>query len=134
MTRPSARTCSPPEALTRARRDLPGSFRFYAVATDYTCIPFMEETEPDLFFIPHADLAQEFASRGIARETLLATGIPVSSRFLEREERQAARRALGLPEEGRILLLMTGSMGFVGPCCPCPRRSAASRRTCASSC
>lgn len=109
----------PAEALTRARRELPGSFRFYAVATDYTCIPFMEETEPDLFFLPHADLAQEFVSRGIARETLLATGIPVSSRFLEREERQAARRALGLPEEGRILLLMTGSMGF-GDVLPLP--------------
>ena len=42
----------PAEALTRARRDLPGSFRFYAVATDYTCIPFMEESRAGPLFHP----------------------------------------------------------------------------------
>ena len=109
----------PAETLTHARRELGLRCPFYVVATDYTCIPFLEETEPDLFFVPHADLVAEFAGRGIPRERMAVTGIPVSERFCSRQEQGAARRALGLPQEGRLLLLMTGSMGF-GDVLPLP--------------
>lgn len=100
------------EALTYIRRNLGGNFRYYAVATDYTITPFWEETEMDAFFIPHAELMDEFACKGVPREKLFPFGIPVSGRFCVDVEKRAARRQLGLPEEGRVYLLMTGGAGF----------------------
>ncbi|MBC8537184.1 MGDG synthase family glycosyltransferase [Feifania hominis] len=102
----------PAEALTYLRRKGSLSARCYAIATDYTCIPFWEETELDRYFIPHADLTEEFARKGIPADRLTATGIPVSQRFAQRLPADEARRLLKLPQQGRLYLVMTGSMGY----------------------
>lgn len=102
----------PAEMITRLRRRGESTPKSYCVATDYTCIPFWEETEPDIFFIPHEKLTDEFAARGIPREKLVPTGIPVSAKFYGKTDRTEARKKLGLPENGLIFLVMTGSMGF----------------------
>ena len=52
-----------------------------AVGTDYTCIPFWEETNMDYYVIPHDDLTDEFAKRGIPENKLLPLGIPVRQAF-----------------------------------------------------
>ena len=62
----------PAETLTAARKNLGLCVKSYAIATDYTCIPFWEETEPDYFFIPHEDLKEEFISKGIPKEKLIS--------------------------------------------------------------
>ena len=51
------------------------------IATDYTCIPFTEETDCDAYVIPSEQLKQEFINRGLPGEKLYALGIPVSRRF-----------------------------------------------------
>lgn len=102
----------PAETITAIRKNYGLSAKTYAIATDYTCIPFWEETEPDYFFIPHEDLKEEFIQKGIPEEKLIVSGIPVARRFTVRQDKAEARRRLGLPEEGRIFLVMTGSMGY----------------------
>ena len=84
---------------------------FCFVATDYTCSPTVGACTPDICVIPHQELADEFVSCGIARDTLLPAGIPVRSAFREHGDRAAARKALGLPETGRHIVLMSGSIG-----------------------
>ena len=84
---------------------------FCFVATDYACSPTVGACTPDICVIPHQELADEFVSCGIARDTLLPAGIPVRSAFREHGDRAAARRALGLPETGRHIVLMSGSIG-----------------------
>lgn len=88
------------------------------VATDYTCIPFWEETNCDYYVIPHKDLIHEFSSRGIPREKLIPIGIPVSQKFLEDTKSdfkellsKNARIGLGLPPDKKIHLIIGGSMG-----------------------
>lgn len=102
----------PAETLTWLRRKEGFSVPSYAVATDYTCIPFWEETELDAYFLPHQDLIPEFAGKGVPEEKLVPTGLPVSGRYLARTDRREARRALGLDPEAPMFLVMTGSMGF----------------------
>ncbi len=102
----------PAEALTYLRRRGRLPVPCYAVATDYTCIPFWEETELDGYFIPHKDLAQEFINKGIRKESLIPTGLPVSGRYNVDVGKTQARKQLGLPESAAIFLMMTGSMGF----------------------
>lgn len=104
----------PAEALTYMLRkhECRPDIHTYFVGTDYTCIPFTEETEVDYYFIAHEDLVEEYVKKGISREKLIPTGIPVSDRFRSIPSREKAREALGVAEEGHCILIMTGSMGY----------------------
>ncbi len=102
----------PAETLTRMKQKGILRQKTVAIATDYTSIPFWEETECDYYVIPHEDLLDEFASRGIPREKLLPLGIPVREKFGKRLGRQKAREICHLSQESLIYLVMSGSMGF----------------------
>lgn len=96
-------------ALKKKHRDMPVCV---AVATDYTCIPFWEETDCDYFIIPHADLAEEFISRGISPDKLIPLGIPVRSAFHPVSDKAEAKLKLHLLPDKPAYLIMSGSMGF----------------------
>ena len=81
------------------------------VATDYTCIPFMEETDCDYCVIPSSELCAEFQARGFSLERLLPYGIPVQSKFAQECTKQKARMQLGLAPAQHDILLAGGSMG-----------------------
>ena len=84
----------------------------YFVATDYTCSPGVSELELDGCFIPHRMLLGEFVRQGtVPARKLFATGIPVRREFYERQSKAEARRALGMPEDGQVVLISCGSMG-----------------------
>ena len=72
------------------------------MATDYECIPFWEETNPDVFVIPSALLKERFTKKGIDPDILFPIGIPISTEF---------HRNLPKRKEKNILLV-SGSMGF----------------------
>ena len=82
-----------------------------AVMTDYTCIPFWEETDCDYYVMPHEALRRSCVKRGIAEEKLLPFGIPVARGFRKKISREEARRKLGLPLEQKYFLAAGGSMG-----------------------
>ena len=81
------------------------------IATDYTCIPFTEETDCDAFVIPTAKLTAEFLRRGIPRNKLVPLGIPVSRAFSEPIPRDEAAEITGLDKNKRYILISGGSMG-----------------------
>lgn len=103
-----------------------------AVMTDYTCIPFWEETDCDYYMIPHESLIPEIVKRGIPEEKLVVTGIPVAAAAVSRGAvrrkkvlrrihmrralcakrlQQEAKKSLGLEEKQRYILVAGGSMG-----------------------
>lgn len=84
------------------------------IATDYTCIPFTEETDCDAYVIPAQDLAEDYRRRGIAREKLFPLGIPVRRAFTCPPSQEDARKALGLDPDKRYLLIAGGSIGAGG--------------------
>lgn len=83
----------------------------FFLATDYTCIPFTEETDCDYVVTPSADLLEEFARWGIAQEKLYPIGIPVKSAFSDTISRREAKEALGLSAAKRYILVAGGSVG-----------------------
>ncbi len=87
------------------------ALRAYFIATDYTCSPIVRECNMDGFIIPDASLTEEFVMRGVPEDKLLCMGLPVRQAFLTRTDRTEARAACGLPEQGRHILMMCGSMG-----------------------
>ena len=102
----------PAETLTYMKRHHMLSVKAVAIGTDYTCIPFWEETECDYYVLPHEDLMPEYIARGVRAEKLLPYGIPVSQSFLSSSDKVTARKRCKLPSDGPIFLIMSGSMGF----------------------
>lgn len=97
--------------MRRVCQDYPISIPHYLVATDYTCSPYVAEAQADGYFIPDEKLIPEFVRCGIPQEKLIATGIPVRQVFFTPGSRSASRAALAIPEDKRVALLMSGSMG-----------------------
>lgn len=81
------------------------------VATDYTDYPGMESCPLGRCFIAGESLTEVYAQRGVPRETIVPTGIPVRQDFFEKLDKAEAKRQLRLREEDRHLLVMCGSMG-----------------------
>ncbi len=80
------------------------------IATDYTCIPFTEETDCDAYVVPW-NASWEFIRRGLPPERVFALGIPVSARLSQPVDRAELRQELGLYPEKKLILLTGGSMG-----------------------
>ncbi|MBR5855151.1 MAG: hypothetical protein IKY87_05715 [Paludibacteraceae bacterium] len=110
----------PAEALTALKRNAQLQIPTYFVMTDYTCIPFLPETDLDYYIIPHEHLIEEFAERGIPREKIIPIGIPVDEQlFTTRQPQLRARHKIAQQmgwkisdATGHWYLLMSGSMGF----------------------
>lgn len=94
----------PSMALTEIKKE--HNIKFINVATDYECIPFWNETNPDRFVIPSNLLLNSFVKKGFDKKILLPIGIPISSRFLR------AKRLEELPKNKKIVMIVSGSMGF----------------------
>ncbi len=97
--------------MRRVQRDNPEAPQHYFVATDYTCSPYVAESQATMYMIPDEKLTEEFARSGIPRERIVATGIPVRQIFFQPRQQAECRRALGIPTDRKVILLMCGSMG-----------------------
>lgn len=81
------------------------------ITTDYTCIPFIEETELDAYIIPTSQLWGEFESFGVPPERMFSLGIPTLSGYKRDISKSEAKMALGLSQSKRYILITGGSMG-----------------------
>ena len=100
--------------VTEMKKKFDFSVKTYLIVTDYTCYPGMNEITIDRIFIPHPLMLSEYEENGIPLEKITPTGIPVKASFYQRTSALDAKKALGLDESKRMVLIMCGSMG-AGP-------------------
>ena len=81
------------------------------IATDYTCIPFTEETTCYYYIIPGEELEPVFARRQIRNASVVPLGIPVHPSFTDPLTREDAVRELGLDRKKHYILVAGGSIG-----------------------
>lgn len=81
------------------------------ITTDYTCIPFIEETELDAYIIPTSQLCGEFEGFGVPSDRMFSLGIPTLAGYKSDISKSEAKKALGLSESKRYILITGGSMG-----------------------
>lgn len=98
------------QALTGIKKQ--HEVHFMQIATDYVCIPFWEETNPDYFIIPNGELKQDFINRGIDEKKLIPVGIPVAKSYGEEYDQNQIKKELKLEKNSEYVLILTGSMGF----------------------
>ncbi len=97
--------------VTEFRKEYGREQPTYLIATDYTCSPGANFSNIEGCFIPSEGLRDEFVSLGTREELLIPVGIPVREEFYTAVDKDEAKRRLGLPQDKRIVLLMSGSMG-----------------------
>ena len=97
--------------MTEVRNSRDVHIPCFFVATDYTCSPTVEQCDVDGYFIPAASLEYEFVRAGLPADRMIPSGIPVRQAFYHKTEKTAAREKLHLPQTGKVVLLMCGSMG-----------------------
>lgn len=101
----------PMETLTFLRRWERCEVKCCGILSDYTCIPFLAETDLDAYFLPHSEVRELCIQAGMPAEKLIVSSMPVAARFLAPMDKAAARAALGLPADKKIYLIMTGGIG-----------------------
>lgn len=104
----------PAEILTFLKRRGKRVPKMVFIATDYSCIPFTEETDCDYYVIPSSLLKEDFIRRGIPEDKLLPLGIPVSRSFTEDLTKAQAKTMLSLEADRNYILLSGGSIGAGG--------------------
>lgn len=97
--------------LTEVKRQFHLAAPTFFVATDYTCSPYVDQCQMDTVFIPDERLIGEFLAKNLPASRLYPSGIPVKQTFFTKEDKMVVRRRLGLPQNKKILLCMSGSMG-----------------------
>ena len=88
------------------------SLPYYLVLTDHDAHALWVRRGPRCFFVGSEEVRVLLEAAGIEPERIRVTGIPVSRRFRHGLQRQAACRALGIPEEGKVALLVGGASGI----------------------
>ncbi len=101
----------PAEIITNMRRRGISVPPTVFIATDYTCIPFTEETDCDVYVIPSPELTDEFVDRGIPRERIAPLGIPVRREFANAPGRAECRAKIGMAKDALAALVAGGSIG-----------------------
>ena len=91
----------PAETLTYIKEKGLASLPVLAVSTDYTCIPFWEETRCDGYILPHPDLMEEYVHRGIPAEKLFHLAFPCGRPFRSRKPGKKPGRSAACPRTAK---------------------------------
>ena len=101
--------------MSEYKRQFDPNLPVVGVVTDFVVHPFWIYSNIDAYAVATQEMRQALVARGIARERVLVSGIPVDTRFgRPRLPVPQLRAALGLPLDRRIVLLMGGGVG-IGP-------------------
>lgn len=82
------------------------------IVTDFTVHPFWESTNLNYYVIPDSLLSFQMQRKGIEREKLLPTGIPIHEKFSKKMPQKEARELLGINPDKPTILIIMGSMGY----------------------
>ena len=84
------------------------------VFTDFVAHTQWIHPHVDRYCVPAEEIAHDLTARGVSRERVVVTGIPVGQEFVQPADRAAVRLALGLSPRLPVLLFMDGSGGGFG--------------------
>lgn len=85
--------------------------RTVGIVTDFTIHPYWEDTVLDYYVVANHLLVNQAIKKGIKREKIITTGIPIHPKFATKQEKTEARRKLNI-EDKPTVLVMSGSMGY----------------------
>lgn len=97
--------------VTDARKRFGVTVPHFAVNTDYSLYPGADMVDPQRFFIAAEQLRAIHMSAGLPNDRLIVSGIPIREDFFREIDKKDACNNLNLPENKKIVLLFSGSIG-----------------------
>ena len=117
-TKPDAVVCThafPCGAMAEYKKRFDPTLPVIGIVTDFVVHPFWIYRNVDAYAVATPEMRATLMSRGIAPERIVVSGIPVDARFAQPPvDRSALRRALDLPDDRKVVLMMGGGLG-IGP-------------------
>jgi processive 1,2-diacylglycerol beta-glucosyltransferase len=80
--------------------------------TDFVVHPYWLYPNVELYTVAQEDLKEDLVARGVPRERIRVTGIPIGKRFTEKEDKNELRRCLDLGDGRPVILVMGGGLGM----------------------
>jgi processive 1,2-diacylglycerol beta-glucosyltransferase len=85
-----------------------------SIVTDFEAHALWMDDCVDLYCVAAEETKARLIARGAAAENILATGIPIASKFSSRPDPKRVRQALGLRDDQPVMLVLSGGFGM-GP-------------------
>ena len=105
----------PVDALGLMRRKQKTKSPFVvSVVTDFEAHALWMDADVDLYAVAAEETKARLVARGAAAENVVATGIPIATKFAAKLDALAVRRSLGLRDDLPTLLVLSGGFGM-GP-------------------
>jgi len=99
----------------RGNGKLNSSARFIvSIVTDFEAHALWMDPCVNLYCVAAEETRARLIARGASAENVVATGIPIASKFSQRPEPKSVRKALGLRDDLPTLLVLSGGFGM-GP-------------------
>lgn len=83
------------------------------VVTDYTVHSQWIHPEVDRYYVGTESVADGLSKRGIQRERVLVTGIPIAPKFSRELDQRALRQRYGIDADAQVVLVMAGGFGML---------------------
>jgi len=117
-TKPSVVVCThafPCGAMAQYKRMYAPDLPVVGIVTDFVVHPFWIYRNVDAYAVATPEMRSTLIARGVKPERVIVSGIPVDQRFAApRLPKDELRRALDLPIDRKIVLMMGGGLG-IGP-------------------
>jgi processive 1,2-diacylglycerol beta-glucosyltransferase len=101
----------PAEHLNKTVETRKYAKKYAVVITDYDVHWLWVQRNMDMFFVATKEEAERLHEKGIDSEKIYTTGIPIKPEFSEEYDKKQARRELGLDENKKTILMMSGAYG-----------------------
>jgi processive 1,2-diacylglycerol beta-glucosyltransferase len=85
-----------------------------SIVTDFEAHALWMEDCVDLYCVAAEETKARLVARGAPAGIIVATGIPISSKFSQKIDARVVRKKLGLRDDQRVLLVLSGGFGM-GP-------------------
>jgi processive 1,2-diacylglycerol beta-glucosyltransferase len=102
------------KAATSARKTAGRLPLFVSVVTDFEAHALWMDPCVDLYCVAAEETKARLVARGAKPENVIATGIPISAKFLTKPLPREIRKAMGLRDDQPIILVLGGGFGM-GP-------------------
>ena len=108
--RPEAVICThpfPAGAASWRKKRHPKEFLYATVITDYSVHQMWIYPNTDCYFVAREEMKTDLIAARVQPEKVFVTGIPVTSKFHQREDREVILESLGLSPERKTVLFIT---------------------------
>jgi processive 1,2-diacylglycerol beta-glucosyltransferase len=85
-----------------------------SIVTDFEAHALWMDECVDLYCVAAEETKARLVARGVPQSGIVATGIPISAKFLSKPDPKAVRKTIGLRDDQPVLLVLGGGFGM-GP-------------------